>query len=886
MVLATAAVLLGGVICATGQVHAEETDIPIDEMHFPDPAFRNFVKNDLSLNPDQNDVLSESEIRAVTELNLAGLGIHQFDGLSIFTELKTLDCSGNNVGILNLSQNPKLETLNCSNCGLGSLDISQNTKLIARDCSDNPIYGLELSGHTSLGYLICDGCNISELDISGTRLSLTDWNKANSGFSTNPNIDIFTSSVRTNVSTAFFPDVRFCDYVSKNLDTNKSGWLGDNEIQSVTWIDVSGQQIQNLSGVEMFTNLVSLQCQENQLTELPIAKLKKLTELNCSSNQLSKLPVADHTKLVSLQCSNNQLKELKVDRMSKLSSLECSNNELTSLDVTKNTKLYSLDCSWNQISSLELSRNTGLRTLYCGHNLLHELNVSNQNLMDLFCEGNSISELNLGHMTYLRQLDCSVNRIYDLDLRNSKLLYWMACNSNQLTFLDLSQNPDLGELYAHNSGLEYLVIVKNPKLIQNYKGERSGKQKYRDGYYYVYTESVLELGDGLKLSVDIRTKVITDKVGWMKSGSRYWYLYKDGAYAKNDWISNNGKWYYFGSDGYMVTGWKKINKKWYYFSSQGEMQTGWKSIGGKWYHFSKNGDMQLGWQKISKKWYYFRPDGTMATQEYRDGYWLNKNGVYTGSRRASWRIGRGNWKYGDGVWTAKGQWLTIDGNEYYFFKTTGYLAANIWLDDYYVGSDGVCMGKKPKGGSLKTVNVSEALDYKGMVNILEHYGQFHRYWNSERPWDENFWTELFFYSDLCQSWLPITCKKIKGSDPLGKSLGSTFHYRVSEKDAKWYLHNVINVSQDMIKQYQRKSDINYYLYNGYYYFWQPGIGGPAYEMTNVSISTDGPYYYVDYTLHLYNSKTTYDDMRFHAKIGRRYSKGKSFWSIYEIVAGE
>ena len=878
LVLATAAVLLGGVICATGQVHAEETDIPIDEMHFPDPAFRNFVKNDLSLNPDQNDVLSAEEIQATKELILSGVGISQFDGLSYFTELQRLECGGNNAGILDLRQNTKLELLNCSDCNIGSLDISQNTELKALDCSSNSIYELDLSGHTNLKKLNCKGCNIKELDISETGLSLSNWNTLDGGFYTDFQIDIFTGDERKRVDTSYFPDTKFCNYISIVVDQNRSGWLGENEIRDVKTIDVGHQNIQSLSGVELFTELKTLYCQENQLTELPILKLTKLTDLNCSNNQLTELPLADHTKLKYLACSDNQLTKLNLKGLSGLLKLGCAHNKLSVLDVSGNAKLVFLNCSENQLKTLDVLKNTKLEELVCGNNNLQTLKLSNPNMTMLLCEKNSLSELDVSNMTKLQTLVCYENQLSDLYVRNNKQLKELGCNSNHLTSLDISQNAELNSLSACNSGLEYLVIVKNPLLIKDYTGERSEKQKYRDGYCYTYR-------DYYSFSVDTKTKVVADKIGWKKSGSKYWYLYMDGTYAKNDWVSKDGKWYYFGSDGYMVTGWKKIRKKWFYFSSQGEMQTGWKSIGGKWYHFSKNGDMQLGWQKISKKWYYFRPDGTMAVKEYRDGYWLNKNGVCTGFLKAVWRRSGKNWWFGDGIWYAKEQWLTIDGIEYYFMKN-GFLATSQWIGDYYVGSDGAYVGKRPKTGELQSVSVSNMPDYKGMVNILEHYGQFHRYWNSERPWDENFWTEMFFYSDLRQSWLPITCKTIKGSDPLGKSPGSNSHYRVSEKDAKWYLHNVINVSQDMIKLNQRKADANYYLYNGYYYFWQPGIGGPGYEVTNVSIMTDGPYYYVDYTLHLLNSKTTYDDMRFHAKIGRRYSKGKSFWSIYEIVTGE
>jgi len=358
----------------------------------------------------------------------------------------------------------------------------------------------------------------------------------------------------------------------------------------------------------------------------------------------------------------------------------------------------------------------------------------------------------------------------------------------------------------------------------------------------------------------------------------------DGTYAKDDWIGENGKWYYFGSNGYMVTGWKQINGKWYYFGSTGVMQTGWKKISGYWYYFSSQGLMQTGWKKLSGKYYYFRDDGSMETSAYRDGYWLDSKGVCNTKRMATWRKSGSRWWFGDQTgWYAKERWLTIDGKEYYFMKN-GFLAVNQWIGNYYVGSDGSYAGKVPPV-DWKDLSASQVPDYTDMISLLEWYGQYHRYYDHEFASSAE-WSELFFYRDLCRKGSPVAAKKLSGEDPLGKVPSYLSKYLVSEKDAKWYAKWVLNMSDEQIRLAQRKSDTNYYLKDGYYYFWEPGIGGPGYEVTKVSVSTDGSNYYVDYTLHLYNSKSTVDDTKMHAVLTRRYGKGKSFWSIYMIETGE
>ena len=140
-----------------------------------------------------------------------------------------------------------------------------------------------------------------------------------------------------------FPDARFQAYV-KDFDKDGDGSLSE-EIADVKEINVSGQYISNLTGIEHFTALGTLDCSENQLTSLDVSKNTELTYLYCFNNQLTELDVSQNKALKTLDCSDNQLTELDVLRHTELGSLVCSNNQLTSLDVSQNTKLWSLNCS-------------------------------------------------------------------------------------------------------------------------------------------------------------------------------------------------------------------------------------------------------------------------------------------------------------------------------------------------------------------------------------------------------------------------------------------------------------------------------------------------------------------------------------------------------------
>ena len=127
-------------------------------------------------------------------------------------------------------------------------------------------------------------------------------------------------------------------------------------ISGVTTLKVSNDSISDLTGIEGFTALDTLDCSSNQLTALDVSSNTSLTNLNCGGNELTSLDVSNNTDLTTLHCNNNQL---------------------TSLDVSNNTFLNQLYCYNTSIDSLDLSSNTALTLLYCQDNELTYLNMRN-----------------------------------------------------------------------------------------------------------------------------------------------------------------------------------------------------------------------------------------------------------------------------------------------------------------------------------------------------------------------------------------------------------------------------------------------------------------------------------------------------------------------------
>ena len=180
-----------------------------------------------------------------------------------------------------------------------------------------------------------------------------------------------------------FPDANFRAYVC-TFDTDNDDRLTPAELAAVKSMRLIRRSIGDLKGIEHFTALTKLLCQNNQLTSLDVSKNTALEELDCGDNQLTSLDVSANTALTSLLCAKNQLASLDVSKNTALEELSCWGNQLTSLDVSANTALKDLDCGQNQLTSLDLSANPKLSFSHCStNNNTYRLTLDASRTLDL-----------------------------------------------------------------------------------------------------------------------------------------------------------------------------------------------------------------------------------------------------------------------------------------------------------------------------------------------------------------------------------------------------------------------------------------------------------------------------------------------------------------------
>jgi len=165
----------------------------------------------------------------------------------------------------------------------------------------------------------------------------------------------------------YVPDDNFEAYLEANGMGNgiaNDDYVTTANINSVLGLDLDGESITDLTGIEDFTDLMGLECRYNQITSLDITQNTALVSLRCYGNLLTSIDLSQNINLTFLNVGSPQ---------------DLVGNQLTSLDISNNIALETLACTSNQIECLDISNNTALTELYCNYNSLEQLNTKNGN---------------------------------------------------------------------------------------------------------------------------------------------------------------------------------------------------------------------------------------------------------------------------------------------------------------------------------------------------------------------------------------------------------------------------------------------------------------------------------------------------------------------------
>ena len=133
----------------------------------PDDRFEQALIN-LNIDKDGvvNDSVATADVSGIIELNVFSKYISDLTGIESFTSLKILNCGGNTLTSLDVSQNIALLELICNQNQLTSLDVSMNTVLSELRCEVNRLTNLDVNSNINLTELICGVNRLTNLDVA------------------------------------------------------------------------------------------------------------------------------------------------------------------------------------------------------------------------------------------------------------------------------------------------------------------------------------------------------------------------------------------------------------------------------------------------------------------------------------------------------------------------------------------------------------------------------------------------------------------------------------------------------------------------------------------------------------------------------------------------
>ena len=166
---------------------------------------------------------------------------------------------------------------------------------------------------------------------------------------------LFLSALPAFAQPVHIPDPSLNAIIRETIDLPDHIPLTLHTIQQLTHLDAANLQIQDISGLEYATNLVSLSLAWNDVSDIaPLAKLP-LTELRLWDNKVSDLaPLANLTTLTVLDVGYCRISDISpLANLIQLEWLEICGNQISDISPLANlTQLTYLDAHKNQISDV------------------------------------------------------------------------------------------------------------------------------------------------------------------------------------------------------------------------------------------------------------------------------------------------------------------------------------------------------------------------------------------------------------------------------------------------------------------------------------------------------------------------------------------------------
>ncbi len=201
-----------------------------------------------------------------------------------------------------------------------------------------------------------------------------------------------------NAQTTSIPDSNFEQaLIDLNIDSDGiiNGEVLNSDISDITYLDISYYEITSLEGIQNFSSLFSLDCDNNNLVTLNLYQNNSLNTLYCRYNNLNELILNDSIRY--LRCDYNNLGSLDLSTTTEIIEIFAKFNSFNALDLTETINLKELSLGNNSLESIHVSHISSLERIWVDNNLIESIDLSQNPSLDLVIANSNpnLLELNI-----------------------------------------------------------------------------------------------------------------------------------------------------------------------------------------------------------------------------------------------------------------------------------------------------------------------------------------------------------------------------------------------------------------------------------------------------------------------------------------------------------
>lgn len=360
------------------------------------------------------------------------------------------------------------------------------------------------------------------------------------GIATGSTVTFNIGTSTSYIDSVLFKDANLCEAIKENLikqeiyarNAHMILNLEHKEIASIKDLDLSVRDIHDLSGMESFTGLTTLNLSENAITTIDqLQYCTNMTSLNVSNNNIgnNNTAIEKMTKLTDLYLANTGMTNINnIDtlieywtskRKFTLTTLDISGNGFTNSDlqrIAEITSLLQLNVSNNKLDNIDTFEplKSKVSVLNVSQNQIQDISVLSKftNLTSLNLSNNKIEDISpvssIGTITNLR---FTGNKVKDISSLSSLV--------GNLTILNMDGNKIEDVSAVDSSLIKQELSAGNQKIIKALSKEDTGTitidlpqifkaSKNSSSMFYTSTNISVSPSDCVTLSSDGESIVI------------------------------------------------------------------------------------------------------------------------------------------------------------------------------------------------------------------------------------------------------------------------------------------------------------------------------------------------------------------------------------------